>query len=339
MINRGKRKALIDKSKREHMQKQKTFFFTLFILVFIMLISCEEEISACDRNSDGIIDSREERKCQEKGVEKSPDKEPINESTGNEEEIQEEATEYIVRTAFISIHLEPGNDPETTEYPELHWPDLVNLIALADEYGVKLSLVFNPQWATYILADEEKITLLRSWEANGHEIGLHHHGPHHGSWNGYTNQEEYTDEREYIGTIEEMMELVNQLPASGRVLVAGIGGEEDVDSDWPKGVIYETDGGADGPADILSNPTENTYNGHTVMSLRHGQYQVGKMSLSLEEIESYLKESQSEEYMGIVFHEKNYAENPAKIEELFMLFRKYEVQVKTVQTIMEEEGY
>lgn len=249
------------------------------------------------------------------------------------------AKEETIKTAFISIHMEPGSNPSTTAYPELHWSDLVSLIALADEYDVKLSLVFNPQWATYILDDEEKLAVLRSWEAAGHEIGLHHHGPHHGSWNGYTDQEEYKDDLKYIGSVEDMMNLLNQLPASGQILVAGIGGEEDVDFDWPDGVIYETDGGADGAADILSNPTKNVYNGHRVISLRHAQYQVGKMSLSLKEIASYLEEQQSEEYMGIIFHEKNYAENPAKIEQLFQLFQDYDVEVKTVQDILKEEGY
>jgi len=317
----------------------------LFILLLILLLSSCENKEACDINDDGTVDSVEERICEE-GLFEKPAKEETTkpsfpEATSEKEEPagEKQSGEYTIKTAFISIHMEPGSNPSTTEYPELHWPDLVSLIALADEYNIKLSLVFNPQWAVYILDDEEKLALLRSWEVAGHEIGLHHHGPHHGSWNGYTDQEEYKDDLKYIGSGEDMMSLLNQLPASGQILVAGIGGEEDVDLDWPDGVIYETDGGADGAADILSNPTKNVYNGHTVISLRHAQYQVGKMSLSLGEIASYLEESQSEKYMGIVFHEKNYAKDPAKIEQLFQLFQDHDVEVKTVQSIMKEEGY
>lgn len=313
--------------------KPKIVFLSIILTLLMILASCEE--TTCDLNKDGVVGVVEEKMCEEGRFEK-PAKASSKPAIENETNTIEQ---YTIDTAFISIHMEPGSNPSTTDYPALHWTDLVNLIALADEYDVKLSLVFNPQWATYILDDEKKLTLLRSWEANGHEIGLHHHGPHHGGWNGYTDQEEYKDDFKYIGTIQDMMELVNQLPASGHVLVAGIGGEEDVESDWPDGVIYETDGGADGLADILSNPTKNTYNSHTVMSLRHAQYQVGKMSLSLEKIESYLEEPQPEEYMGIVFHEKDYAKSPEKIEELFQLFEKYDVEVKTVQTIMEDEGY
>lgn len=319
--------------------KLKTCFFTFILFLLLSLPSCEDEQDTCDMNEDGTVDAVEEKICEQEVFEKQPKGEtkPSSSDTTPPEEF--EAGEYTINTAFISIHMEPGSTPKTTEYPELHWPDLVSLIALADEYNVKLSLVFNPQWATYILDDEEKLTLLRSWESTGHEIGLHHHGPHHGGWNGYTDQEEYKDDFKYIGSVADMMELVNQLPASGQISVAGIGAEEDVDYDWPDGVIYETDGGADGPADILSNPTKNTYNGHTVISLRHAQYQVGKMSLSLAEIASYLDEPQSEEYMGIIFHERNYAEDPAKIEDLFQLFQDKGIQVKTVQDIMEEEGY
>ena len=298
-----------------------------------MLTSCED--TSCDINGDGRVGVVEERICEQGDSEKPTKQQPSKEYEIN---LPQEG-EYTINTALISIHMEAGSNPSTTDYPALHWRDLVNLIALADEYNVKLSLVFNPQWATYILDDEEKLTLLRSWEANGHEIGLHHHGPHHGGWNGYTDQEEYKDDLKYVGTIEDMMNLVNQLPLSGQVLVAGIGAEEDVDYDWPEGIIYETDGGADPEEDILSNPSINTYNGHTVISLRHAQYQVGKMSLSLEEIESYLQEPETEKYMGIVFHEKNYAEDPSKIEDLFQLFQEYNVEVKTVQEIMKEEGY
>ncbi len=318
------------------MQKTKIFSLTIILILYVFLTSCED--STCDLNKDGTVDTVEKKICEEGRFQK-----PIKETQPTYEEdeinIPKEEEEYTVNTAFVSIHMEPGSNPSTTDYPALHWTDLVNLIALADNYNVKLSLVFNPQWATYILSDEEKLTLLRSWEANGHEIGLHHHGPHHGGWNGYTDQEEYTGDFKYIGTIKDMMDLVNQLPASGEVLTAGIGAEEDTEYDWPEGIIYETDGGAEGVADILSNPTKNTYNGHTVISLKHAQYQVGKMSLSLEEIESYLQEPQTEKYMGVVFHEKNYAENPEKIEELFQLFQEYSVEVKTVQKIMEEEGY
>ncbi|MBI5002103.1 hypothetical protein HZC31_01845 [Candidatus Woesearchaeota archaeon] len=309
----------------------------IIIMLCLMLTSCED--TNCDMNGDGTVDTVEKKICEKGTFEKTPKQEQRADEEEQAEISNNDETKYTINTAFISIHMEPGSNPSTTDYPALHWTDLVNLVALADEYNVKLSLVFNPQWATYILDDEEKLTLLRSWEANGHEIGLHHHGPHHGGWNGYTDQEEYKDYLKYIGTVEEMMNLVNQLPVSGQVLVAGIGAEEDVDYDWPEDIIYETDGGADPEGDILSNPTTNTYNDHSVISLRHAQYQVGKMSLTLEQIESYLQEPQTEEYMGIVFHEKNYAEDPEKIEELFQLFQEYDVKVKTVQNIMEEEGY
>ena len=90
-------------------------------------------------------------------------------------------TQEHTRTAFVAIHLEPGSDARTTERPAQYWQTLVNLIETADEHNVTLTLMFNPQWATHILANQTKLDLLRSWEAEGHEIAAHHHSPSYGS--------------------------------------------------------------------------------------------------------------------------------------------------------------
>lgn len=246
-------------------------------------------------------------------------------------------TKVTPTTAFISIHMEPGQIPTTTEWPEEYWDDLSNLIALADEYDVKLTLNFNPQWGMYILADEERLELLRSWEANGHEIALHHHGPHHDNWNGYTNQEEYMTDKKYIGTVEDMMDIMKQLPASGQIVTAGIGEEEDIDPDWPDDVSYETDGGSEGIDDLLSLPTLHDYGGHTVVGLRHVGYTTGTQ-VSLPEMLKAFTTSKKGEIVGIIFHEHNYVEQPDDVEKLFQFLEKQNIEVKTAQEILEEES-
>ncbi len=236
---------------------------------------------------------------------------------------------------FIVIHLESGNDPQTTLYQKKYWSALVDLVALADTYDVSLTLEFNPQWATYILEDSEKLTLVRSWEAKGHEIGVHHHGPHHGSWNGYTNEVEYIDNPQYIGAIDDMMELLNQLPISGKIVTGGISTDEDKDFDWPDGILYNIDGGMNGVDDLLSSPTQDTFAGNEVISLTHAQYATdGKIAVSLQDIDKALGRADDGEVLGIIFHEKNYAEHPEDIEELFQLFQENNVEVETVSEIL-----
>ena len=236
---------------------------------------------------------------------------------------------------FVVIHLEPGIDSHSTAYPETYWPDLVKLVALADAYDIKLTLEFNPQWATYILADSEKLALVRSWEAEGHELAVHHHGPHHGeSWNGYTHEQEYISDPQYVGTITTMMDLLNQLPVSGKMVTGGISVDEDKDADWPEGIIYGTDGGINGVDDLLSIPSLEEYNGHSIMSLSHAQYATGKLGISLEDIQSGLDSAQEGQVLGIVFHDKNYAADPGDIRSLFELLEDNNVSVQTVSQIL-----
>ncbi|MCP4632119.1 MAG: hypothetical protein GY855_04270, partial [candidate division Zixibacteria bacterium] len=174
---------------------------------------------------------------------------------------------------FIAIHCEPGNDPRSTSYAALNWPALIDLVDSADTHHMKLTLLMNPQWATYIIEDEYRLSLVRAWESNGHELGLHSHGPHMNSWNGYTNQEEYFDSPHFIGTMDDLMNIVNQLPDSGQMVTACIA-SEDQEHDFPAGVIYETNGGADKFDDLWSIPTEYIWNGQDVLRVTHARYAV-----------------------------------------------------------------
>lgn len=238
-------------------------------------------------------------------------------------------------TAFIAIHLEPGVDPRTTIYQDKYWSSLVDLVALADTYNLKLTLEFTPQWASYVLADSSKLTLVRSWEAEGHEIAVHHHGPHYAStWDGYTNQVDYVSDPDYIGSISDMMALINQLPSSGQVLTGGISDDNDRSPDWPDGVIYSSEGGINGVDDLLGVPTSEDYGGHSVTQLSYAQYTTGALAVSLEDVQYALHTAQDGQVLGIVFHEFNYAEHPDDIEALFKLFQKDHISEKTVSEIL-----
>ena len=231
--------------------------------------------------------------------------------------------------------METGGTPKILDYQEKTWPTLVELIKLADKYDFKLTLEFNPQWAFYILADESRLKLLRNWEQNNHEIALHHHGPSHEDWNGYSNIEAKKKDPRYIGTISEMMSIMEQLSVSGKILSGGITNEN---TDWPKGIIYDTDGG-ELKTDLLSKPKNITFNNFPVLQLRYRQYAtISSKSASLVEIkESY--SNNEDAIMGIVFHAHDYnrtSQNQSDIKKLFASLSENNIEIKTVKDILSE---
>lgn len=238
---------------------------------------------------------------------------------------------------FIAIHLEPGRQPKTTTYQEINWPNLVAIVNLADKYNQKLTLEFNPQWVTYIL-NTDKLSIVRGWEAEGHEIAVHHHGPDHPSWNGYTNCMDCIrtgDESKYIGTVEDMMNLVSQLSASGTILTGGVTNEI---YDWPEGVIYDTTGGTE-KTDLISTPTKINWAGDLVTQLKYRMYAVTDdyakyPDADLSEIQQGLSTIKDTEVMGLVFHGFNYPTHSQEIEDLFSYFNSQNLHSKTVSTIL-----
>ena len=88
---------------------------------------------------------------------------------------------------FIAIHNEPNNEPGGKKNIEESFQYLIEMIAKADEYNIKLTLMFSAQWAAYIAENPGRLAMLNEWKENGHEIACHHHGIYHDSWDGYTN--------------------------------------------------------------------------------------------------------------------------------------------------------
>lgn len=207
--------------------------------------------------------------------------------------------------------MEPGNYPNTTEQPEKYWDALVDLVELADQHNLKLNLMFNPQWGTYVLEDDSRLNLVQEWEANGHELGVHHHGPQRGSWNGYTNQEDYIDNLKYLGSIEDMMDILNQLPASGQMVAGVISNDEDKKYDFPENFIYSIDGGVNSVDDLISTPEPCDLNNQNLICVSHAIYGTGgEVAVTLEEVDLALRVATPEEVVGIVFHANNFEDTP-----------------------------
>ena len=243
---------------------------------------------------------------------------------------------------FIAVHMEvfPGSrNTSKTTYQEETWPNLVKLIALADQYDFKLTLQFNPQWATYLTMNHSLLSILNSWERFGHEVALHHHGPSHGDWNGYSNDTKAKSKAKsdlfYLGDIENvLMPLMKEISLSSKILSGGITNE---DTDWPEGVLYDTDGGD--PDDLTSFPTKKVFNGHNVIQLR---YRVCGTSTtpadaSINEVENSYSELINGKILGIVFHAMNFTpQSPThdKIKSLFSSLNSNNINIKTVKEIL-----
>ncbi len=83
---------------------------------------------------------------------------------------------------FIAVHNEP-NIPALDE----NFRALKDLVEKANEYNMKLTLMFTPQWVRFILDDPKKEAHFERWIDQGHEIAGHHHSIWHGGkWDGFT---------------------------------------------------------------------------------------------------------------------------------------------------------
>lgn len=150
---------------------------------------------------------------------------------------------------FIAIHNEPYHDQEL-DLAE-NYAILKEMIKKADEYNIKLTLMFSPQWADLIQLDD-----LEAWKDRGHEIAAHHHSIYHGSWDGYTNysREKMEELRKknrvniitrkkvpvpetYLGTLDDFMEKLKKINPE---MNSGCVNEEGDKNAMPDGIIYGT---------------------------------------------------------------------------------------------------
>jgi len=151
----------------------------------------------------------------------------------------------LSRLSFVMIHLEAGyqsrldnNLPPGIVLPDEYrkrelgwqeylWPTVISLVQKADQYGFKLTLAFNPQWGQFILLDPAKVSLVRQWQAAGHEVGFHHHARNHPDWNGYSNANTGANPVPLLGTVNEGFSYVRNLGSPENVISSTMGGIPD----------------------------------------------------------------------------------------------------------------
>ncbi len=117
------------------------------------------------------------------------------------------------------------------------------MVAYADAYNVKLTIMFTAQWAKYVFADPTLLAEVQDWMENGHEIAAHHHSIYHGSWDGYTNfspdivRAQVTRPRAYLGTLDDYIAALRQVNPN---IQAGCVNDEQDKRVMPDAIIYDT---------------------------------------------------------------------------------------------------
>lgn len=149
---------------------------------------------------------------------------------------------------FIAVHNEPFHgELQQDQKLEAAYNVLSEMVNKADTYGISLTLMFTPQWGEMIGSDPAKLSEVKSWEQNGHEIALHHHSIYHGGWDGYTDYspEEARLERlkhtknpePYLGTLDDMMKALAPLHAN---ISSGCANDERDKTVLPSTIGYDT---------------------------------------------------------------------------------------------------
>jgi len=143
---------------------------------------------------------------------------------------------------FIAIH----NEPRVKDL-EINYQTLKKLIAEANMYNIKLTLMFTPQWASFIIDNPERALELEEWKRQGHEIAAHHHSIRHpGRWDGYTYlpKEEALKIRRSMGRNEtylgDMKDFISELKKLNPEIHSGCLNDEGDKKVLPDEIIYDT---------------------------------------------------------------------------------------------------
>lgn len=221
---------------------------------------------------------------------------------------------------FIAIHNEPYHGERNQALSlESSYETLKKMIEKADQYDMKLTLMFTAQWVDYIAASEERMQDLEFWKKSGHEIGAHHHGLGHGNWDGYTDhiREETAQKRKmkvkniepYLGDLDDYSEKIKILNPD---IKSGCMNDEDDKRELPDQMVYDTCSGfanygetgvregdnVGGTKGINEFISVGAWNGITRKWLTHFQANNEERELKAEKVFSSMKSG----VYGAVFH-------------------------------------
>ena len=232
--------------------------------------------------------------------------------------------------SYLIIHFEPATNVQIDEM----WPYLQDFIASADAGNHDLTLAFPHHWASNILDNSTRLNEVRIWETNGHELALHHHSRDHPTeWDGYSNSITPPRPNAYKGNMSALMELMNQLPADGKIVTAAGDGRE---TDWHPDLLYSAEAGDKVPADMVSRPKTTTYVGNNVTMVTKAGYQVHFTSydLNLDFIDSELNATSDADILGFVIQNETFIDYVSELQALFDLLENRSLPLRSLGDIL-----
>jgi len=163
---------------------------------------------------------------------------------------------------FIAVHNEPHHSTQREEQTiEGEYNVLKNMVSKANEYNIKLTLMFTAQWVDYISESQDRMESIEAWRKQGHEIASHHHGIHHENWDGYTSYPEVEaiaerikiiaegkadasirEPEKYLGTLEDFIGVLKKINPN---IHSGCESESTDKNEMPDEVVYSTCSGYD----------------------------------------------------------------------------------------------
>lgn len=161
---------------------------------------------------------------------------------------------------FYAIHNEPWNLDSNREKLDSHYPTLRQMVAKADEYNIKLTLMFAAPWVDYFRESPERMAEFEAWKKAGHEIAIHRHSIYHGNrwpgrfvgdWDGYSElpQAEAIAHRgrllvkvgrqpePYHGTLSDFIDRIKVINPD---IKSGCANDEGNRNALPDEIIYDT---------------------------------------------------------------------------------------------------
>lgn len=245
-----------------------------------------------------------------------------------------------LRGAFLTVHLEVSPESVINQA----WPQLAQIIDEANLRNFDITLMFSPQWATYVY-DNDLLDTVHQWEDEGHEIALHHHGPSHAAFDGYTNDRSRLSpqptplRQPYQGTMLDLIALM--LPLSQRGMISASMTDEDVD--WPAGFRFNAstpENGGPSKEGLLSSPELVNYLGQPVVQISKSGYAIERLdstnrSVNLADIENGLQTATPNQLMGLVINDDTLINQLDRVWDLFDLLDQYQVQLQTLRVLLE----
>lgn len=220
---------------------------------------------------------------------------------------------------YICIHNEPYNVPGGDKRIARDYEVLCQVINIAGQRDIKLTLMFTAQWADYISSDSFRMKRLKQWMEQGHEIAAHHHNVYHINWDGYTNlqaesvkairQNIQPRKEKFMGDFETYIYKLMKINSD---IKSGCMNAELDKSELPDRIIYDTSLGAANSGNDLKllsdfeNPEKGinefisvaTYNGIERKWLAH--YQINNNRNSGQAMRTILSMKQG--LYGVVMH-------------------------------------